>query len=89
MTFLLGQATEGADSSVSELHRSTCALPPSDFGGKIYAFSAKSGKQLLTTQAAAGVNAFAAVTDRMLLVGAGTPGLGTNPSPTTRSPPTR
>jgi outer membrane protein assembly factor BamB len=53
----------------------------SDFTGKIYAFSTTTGKQLWTAQAPAGINAFPAVTDRMLLVGAGTPGLGTNPKP--------
>jgi alcohol dehydrogenase (cytochrome c) len=53
----------------------------SDFTGKIYAFSTATGKQLWTAQAPAGINAFPAVTQRMLLVGAGTPGLGTNPKP--------
>jgi alcohol dehydrogenase (cytochrome c) len=53
----------------------------SDFTGKIYAFSTASGKQLWTAQAPAGINAFPAVTQRTLLVGAGTPGLGTNPKP--------
>jgi outer membrane protein assembly factor BamB len=53
----------------------------SDFTGKIYAYSTASGKRLWTAQAPAGVNAFPAVTDRMVLVGAGTPGLGTNPKP--------
>lgn len=53
----------------------------SDFTGKIYAFSTATGKQLWTAQAPAGINAFPAVTDRMLIVGAGTPGLGTNPKP--------
>jgi outer membrane protein assembly factor BamB len=53
----------------------------SDFTGKIYAFSTTTGKQLWTAQAPAGINAFPAVTDHMLLVGAGTPGLGTNPKP--------
>jgi alcohol dehydrogenase (cytochrome c) len=53
----------------------------SDFTGKIYAFSTANGKRLWSAQAPAGVNAFPAVTDRMLLVGAGTPGLGTNPKP--------
>ncbi len=53
----------------------------SDFTGKIYAFSTANGKRLWTAQAPAGVNAFPAVTNRMLLVGAGTPGLGTNPKP--------
>ncbi len=53
----------------------------SDFTGKIYAFSTASGKRLWSAQAPAGVNAFPAVTDRMVLVGAGTPGLGTNPKP--------
>ena len=53
----------------------------SDFTGKLYAFSTSTGKRLWTAQAPAGVNAFPAVTQRMLLVGAGTPGLGTNPKP--------
>jgi outer membrane protein assembly factor BamB len=53
----------------------------SDFTGKLYAFSTATGKRLWTAQAPAGVNAFPAVTDRMVLVGAGTPGLGTNPKP--------
>ncbi len=48
----------------------------SDFNGKVYAFSTASGKRLWTAQAPAGVNAFPAVTDDMLIVGAGTPGLG-------------
>jgi outer membrane protein assembly factor BamB len=48
---------------------------------KIYAFSTATGKQLWSARAPAGINAFPAVTDRMLLVGAGTPGLGTNPRP--------
>jgi outer membrane protein assembly factor BamB len=51
----------------------------SDFTGKIYAFSTATGKQLWTAQAPAGINAFPAVTKRTLIVGAGTPGLGTNP----------
>ena len=53
----------------------------SDFTGKIYALSTASGKQLWTAQAPAGVNAFPAVTQTMLLVGAGTPGLGTTAKP--------
>jgi len=53
----------------------------SDFTGKIYAFSTANGKQLWTAQAPAGINAFPAVTQKMLLVGAGTPGLGTNAKP--------
>jgi alcohol dehydrogenase (cytochrome c) len=53
----------------------------SDFTGKIYAFSTASGKQLWTAQAPAGINAFPSVTQRTLIVGAGTPGLGTNPKP--------
>jgi outer membrane protein assembly factor BamB len=53
----------------------------SDFTGKLYAFSTTTGKRLWTAQAPAGVNAFPAVTQRMLLVGAGTPGLGTTPKP--------
>jgi alcohol dehydrogenase (cytochrome c) len=53
----------------------------SDFTGKIYAFSTDTGKPLWTTQAPAGVNAFPAVTQKMLLVGAGTPGLGTIKKP--------
>src|SRR5262245_24231962 len=51
----------------------------SDFTGKIYALSTKTGKKLWSAQAPAGINAFPAVTQRMLIVGAGTPGLGTNP----------
>ena len=53
----------------------------SDFTGKIYAFATATGKQLWTTQAPAGVNAFPAVTQKMLIVGAGTPGLGTIKKP--------
>jgi alcohol dehydrogenase (cytochrome c) len=53
----------------------------SDFTGKVYAFSTTTGKQLWTVQAPAGVNAFPAVTQKMLIVGAGTPALGTNPKP--------
>jgi len=53
----------------------------SDFTGKIYAYSTDIGKLLWTTQAPAGVNGFPAVTDHMLLVGAGTPGLGTIKKP--------
>jgi len=53
----------------------------SDFGGKVYAYSTTSGKQLWTAQAPAGINAFPAVTQKMLLVGAGTPGLGTIKKP--------
>jgi outer membrane protein assembly factor BamB len=48
----------------------------SDFNGKIYAFATASGKQLWSTQAPAGINGFPAVTDKMLIVGAGTGGLG-------------
>ena len=44
----------------------------SDFTGKIYAFSTATGKKLWTAQAPAGINAFPAVTQKMLLVGAGT-----------------
>lgn len=53
----------------------------SDFTGKIYAYSTSSGKLLWSTQAPAGINAFPAVTQNMLLVGAGTPGLGTIQKP--------
>jgi len=53
----------------------------SDFTGKIYAFSTATGKRLWTTQAPAGVNAFPAVTQKLLIVGAGTPGLGTIKKP--------
>jgi outer membrane protein assembly factor BamB len=53
----------------------------SDFTGKLYAFSTTDGKLLWTAQAPAGINAFPAVTQNMLLVGAGTAGLGTNPKP--------
>jgi len=53
----------------------------SDFTGKIYAFSTVTGKQLWSVQAPAGVNAFPAVTQKMLIVGAGTPGLGTIKKP--------
>jgi alcohol dehydrogenase (cytochrome c) len=49
----------------------------SDFTGKIYAYSTDIGRRLWTAQAPAGINAFPAVTANMLLVGAGTPGLGT------------
>jgi len=53
----------------------------SDFTGKIYAYSTDIGKRLWTAQAPAGINAFPAVTQNMLLVGAGTPGLGTIKKP--------
>ncbi len=53
----------------------------SDFTGKIYAYSTDIGKLLWTAQAPAGINAFPAVTQNMLLVGAGTPGLGTVKKP--------
>jgi len=53
----------------------------SDFTGKIYAYSTDIGKLLWTAQAPAGINSFPAVTDRMLIVGAGTPGLGTIKKP--------
>jgi alcohol dehydrogenase (cytochrome c) len=53
----------------------------SDFTGKIYAYSTDIGKLLWKTQASAGINSFPAVTDRLLLVGAGTPGLGTVKKP--------
>jgi len=48
----------------------------SDYNGKVYAYSTDSGKLLWTAQAPAGINAFPAVTKNMLLVGAGTAGLG-------------
>lgn len=53
----------------------------SDFTGKIYAYSTDIGKLLWTAQAPAGINAFPAVTQKLLLVGAGTPGLGTIKKP--------
>ena len=53
----------------------------SDFTGRIYAYSTDIGKLLWTTQAPAGINAFPAVTQNMLFVGAGTPGLGTIKKP--------
>jgi outer membrane protein assembly factor BamB len=53
----------------------------SDFSGKIFAFSTATGKQLWTAQAPAGINAFPAVTQKMLIVGAGTPGIGTIKNP--------
>jgi outer membrane protein assembly factor BamB len=53
----------------------------SDFTGKIYAYSTTGGKLLWTAQAPAGINAFPAVTQNFLLVGAGTPGLGTIKKP--------
>ncbi len=53
----------------------------SDFTGKIYAFATATGKKLWTAQAPAGINAFPAVTQKMLIVGAGTPGIGTIPKP--------
>jgi alcohol dehydrogenase (cytochrome c) len=53
----------------------------SDFTGKIYAYSTDIGKLLWTAQAPAGINAFPAVTQKMLIVGAGTPGLGTIKKP--------
>jgi outer membrane protein assembly factor BamB len=52
-----------------------------DFTGKLYALSAADGKQLWRAQAPARVNGFPAATQKMLLVGAGTPGLGTIPKP--------
>jgi outer membrane protein assembly factor BamB len=54
----------------------------SDYNGKVYAYSTSSGKLLWSAQAPAGINAFPAVTKNMLLVGAGTAGLGkiTKPS---------
>jgi alcohol dehydrogenase (cytochrome c) len=48
----------------------------SEYNGKVYAYSTGSGKLLWTAQAPAGINAFPAVTRNMLLVGAGTAGLG-------------
>jgi alcohol dehydrogenase (cytochrome c) len=53
----------------------------SDFTGKIYAYSTDAGKLLWSAQAPAGINAFPAVTQRLLIVGAGTPGLGTIKKP--------
>jgi alcohol dehydrogenase (cytochrome c) len=53
----------------------------SDYNGKVYAYSTDSGKLLWTAQAPAGINAFPAVTKNMLLVGAGTAGLGTVEKP--------
>jgi outer membrane protein assembly factor BamB len=52
-----------------------------DFTGKIYAYSTAGGKLLWTAQAPAGINAFPAVTQKLLIVGAGTPGLGTIKKP--------
>jgi outer membrane protein assembly factor BamB len=48
----------------------------SDYNGKVFAYSTDSGKLLWSAQAPAGINAFPAVTKNMLLVGAGTAGLG-------------
>jgi alcohol dehydrogenase (cytochrome c) len=48
----------------------------SDYNGKVFAYSTGSGKLLWSAQAPAGINAFPAVTKNMLLVGAGTAGLG-------------
>src|SRR6185437_4376898 len=53
----------------------------SDFTGKVYAFAAGDGKLLWSAQAPAGINAFPAITKRMLIVGAGTPGLRTIKKP--------
>jgi alcohol dehydrogenase (cytochrome c) len=53
----------------------------SDFTGKLYAYSTDIGKLLWTAQAPAGINAFPAITQNMLIVGAGTPGLGTIKKP--------
>ena len=53
----------------------------SDFTGKVYAYSTADGKLLWTAQAPAGINAFPAVTQDKLIVGAGTPGLGTLKKP--------
>src|SRR5262245_9508737 len=47
--------------------------------GKIYAFDTKTGKELWTTRAPAGINAFPAVTKNMLIVGAGATSKKTNP----------
>jgi outer membrane protein assembly factor BamB len=43
----------------------------STFDGTIYAFSAKTGATLWKTKASAGINSFPAVTQTMLIVGAG------------------
>jgi alcohol dehydrogenase (cytochrome c) len=48
----------------------------SDYNGKVFAYSTDTGKLLWSAQAPAGINAFPAVTKNMLLVGAGTAGLG-------------
>jgi outer membrane protein assembly factor BamB len=53
----------------------------SDFTGKVYAYSTDIGKLLWKAQAPAGINSFPAVTQNMVLVGAGTPGLGTIEKP--------
>src|SRR6185295_2645453 len=43
----------------------------STYSGTMYAFDAKSGKQLWTAKAPAGINSFPAITKDMVLVGAG------------------
>ena len=46
----------------------------STLAGTVYAYDAKSGKALWTAKAPAGINAFPAITNDMLIVGAGAPG---------------
>jgi alcohol dehydrogenase (cytochrome c) len=51
----------------------------STYAGTIYAFDTQTGKTLWTTKAPAGVNSFPAVTQNMLIVGAGAPGNAKKP----------
>jgi alcohol dehydrogenase (cytochrome c) len=50
----------------------------SDFTGKIYAFSTKTGSLLWSAQAPGNINGFPAVTKNMLIVGTGAPSKGAN-----------
>jgi outer membrane protein assembly factor BamB len=51
----------------------------STYGGSIYAFDTKTGKQLWTVKAPAGVNSFPAIDGETLLVGAGASGFFKKP----------
>jgi outer membrane protein assembly factor BamB len=62
----------GATIANDVVFTSTCA-------GKVYGFDVKTGKQLWSTQAPAGVNSFAAVDGDTVLVGAAASGLSKNP----------
>jgi alcohol dehydrogenase (cytochrome c) len=52
----------------------------STYAGRVYGFDVRTGKQLWSTQAPAGVNSFAAVDGDTVLVGAAASGLSKNPS---------